>query len=151
MLGRQANGVRERERSNKESRAPSFSSVEVSARADFGKKERVLLAKARPTVQTSRPWTVLQLFNCKAHRYESFHKISTKPKKSKHFVTRFNVMSDVKVVRGISEESEDSEDIFASNFGASATINKVKIVGSDNHFEQQAAAIEAAKRGDTIS
>ena len=60
-------------------------------------------------------------------------------------------MSDVKVVRGISEESEDGEDIFASNFGASTTVNKVKIVGSDSHFEQQAAAIEAAKRGDTIN
>lgn len=57
-------------------------------------------------------------------------------------------MSDVKVVRGISEESEDGEDIFASNFGASTTVNKVKIVGSDSHFEQQAAAIEAANRGD---
>ena len=59
-------------------------------------------------------------------------------------------MSDVKVARGISEESEDGEDIFASNFGASTTVNKVKIVGSDNHFEQQAAALEAAKRGDTL-
>ena len=57
-------------------------------------------------------------------------------------------MSDVKVVRGISEESEDSEDIFASNFGASTSVNKVKIVGSDNHFERQAAAIDAAKRGE---
>ena len=62
---------------------------------------------------------------------------------------RAAVMSDVRIVRGVSEESEDGEDIFAANFGASTTVNKVKIVGSDNHFEQQAAAIEAAKIGDS--
>jgi hypothetical protein len=55
-------------------------------------------------------------------------------------------MSDVKVARGPSEDSEEAEDIFASNFTSST--GKVKIAGSENHFEQQAAAIEASKKGE---
>ena len=51
--------------------------------------------------------------------------------------------------RGLSEESDEAEDIFASNFSSAS--GKIKIAGNENHFEEQAAAAvaasEATRRG----
>ncbi len=56
-------------------------------------------------------------------------------------------MSQVRLNREASEESEEAEDIFASHFTSST--GKIKIAGSQYHFEEQAAAARTATRNGT--